>query len=351
MDDLFEHVMRVHPEPYEYVDDRTVHGLLTADPADYVNHVHTVLMRIAAAKALVDQPPKRIFTDPDTRGDFRVMPCVVRDGPDVVKTVKIVGTNVIGRKVPDQITVGRAFRLDPDENFVTHIFEACLLSSARTGACVTMAIRMLADRRRRVTIVGAGRVGCYAAIYAAGLKGVQEIVFRDADWARAATTAEAVQQMVGPAVHCYADFDPHVPDADVLVVATTSQNPLFGPEDISASLIVSVGADIETQRELTTDWPRVADVYTDTAESVHVGDLRAWIAEGAITREDVTDLNRLFKHGPRQTERRCRIFISTGSALFDNITVGYLFRQLNSMKSELVKLGVNKRSRTSQITL
>jgi len=85
-----------------------------------------------------------LFSDPGDAGDFRVMPCVVRRGGRVRKTIKVVGTNLAQQVVPGQITVGKALALHPVENFVTDLFEACLLSSARTGACAALALDLLA---------------------------------------------------------------------------------------------------------------------------------------------------------------------------------------------------------------
>jgi ornithine cyclodeaminase/alanine dehydrogenase-like protein (mu-crystallin family) len=169
--DLFTNVLRVHAEPCSYVDEPTVHELLTAAPAEYLAHVGRWLTLLAEGRATVEIPAKWIWTDtvePDG-GDFRVMPCVVRDSARIVKTVKVVGTNRRQREIPDQITVGKAFHLHPRENFITHVFEACLLSSARTGLCGALALSRLAPIRKRITIVGAGRVGYYAALYASAL--------------------------------------------------------------------------------------------------------------------------------------------------------------------------------------
>ena len=145
--DLLWNVLRIHPEPCVYVDDKSVHAILAADPPDYIAWVERGLMDIAAGRRSLELPSKQVFPDGDRRGDFRVMPCVVRDERSAMKTVKLVGTNIDQRKVPDQITVGKAFCLDPDENFVSHIIDACLLSSARTGVCAAIAVKQLAAER------------------------------------------------------------------------------------------------------------------------------------------------------------------------------------------------------------
>ena len=198
MDELFSKLLRPHPEPFEYIDERAVHEALTRQPTDYMDWVLGCLKDISAGKASIDLPSKLIFSDHQTNGDFRVMPCVFRCGDHVVKTVKIVGTNTLQRRVPDQITVGKALCLDPHENFVTHIIEACLLSSIRTGACAATAMRLLTPQRENVTIIGAGRVGYYTALCAATLDGVRRIVFRDSHPGHAELAASMAQRHVTP---------------------------------------------------------------------------------------------------------------------------------------------------------
>jgi hypothetical protein len=113
----------------------------------------------------------------------------------VRKTVKLVGTNVVQERLADQITVGRAFALHPQENFVTHSFAACLLSSARTGACAALAGERLAPRRTTtVSLIGAGRVGCYSALYLAALGGLERLHVHDRDGRRAEGLARALAE-------------------------------------------------------------------------------------------------------------------------------------------------------------
>jgi ornithine cyclodeaminase/alanine dehydrogenase-like protein (mu-crystallin family) len=315
--------VRVHAEPFEYVDERTVHDRLVAHPRAYVDFLDRSLADIASGALVVEQPSKLVFTDPGSAGDFRVMPCIVRRGAQVRKTVKIVGTNVIQKVVPDQITVGKAFCLDAAENYVTHIFEACLLSSARTGGCAAIALKRLAAVRRRITIVGGGRVGCYAAFFAAALGGVDEITFVDAMPERARAAATLAGQAFGTHTAFRAGEGGTHFDADVVILATTAERALLGPDQTSASLVISVGADTEHQHELAPGWATAADVYADTLDSLQVGDLLAWTRAALIDRSRIVDLLGVYRMGARATNGR-RLFVSTGSALFDNLTISYI---------------------------
>ncbi|MDD9304083.1 MAG: hypothetical protein HUK40_17735 [Desulfobacter sp.] len=189
-----EQVLRVTREPCICIDDHAVHQVLTQDPLAFHSHVHKALIRIANKEVTLEIPPKQIFFDPDTLGDFRVMPCRFQDDNSLVKTVKIVGTNTVQEQVPDQITVGKAFVLDPKENFISHMIDACLLSSARTGICAVQAMVSLGNTLGKLTIIGAGRVGFYTALYAAALGRVKEIVFCDKEDARSCQCVRALEK-------------------------------------------------------------------------------------------------------------------------------------------------------------
>lgn len=313
-------VLQLSPEPCRYHDERSVHRALTARPVEYLAFLREELARIAAGEASLELPPKQLFPDPGDAGDFRVMPCVVRRGGRVRKTIKVVGTNLAQQVVPGQITVGKALVLHPVENFVTDLFEACLLSSARTGACAALALDLLAGDCGRVSIVGAGRVGFYSALYAAAARQLREVIFCDTDGARAEAAARALRGAC-PGLRIGTAPRPDR-DADAWILATTSRSPLCRPEDTDARVVISLGADIDTQTELDPAWSEAADLFADSADCLRFGDLHAWAEAGRIDPRRVRDLFDLLRNGVSGDRRR--VFVSTGSALFDNITIGYL---------------------------
>lgn len=318
-------ILRVGGEPYRYLAEAEVHALLTADPGGYLAFVKEAMAAIAAGRAQVTVPPKQVFTDPVTGGDFRIMPCELRYGTRVVKTVKLVGTNTRQRKVPDQITVGKLFVLDPEENFVSAILEACLLSSARTGACAALAIACLAQARDSLVVVGSGRVGYYSALYALGAVAFERVIFCDIVHERARRTAQWFAPRF-PGVQIEARPVSAITSAAVVVLATTSRAPVASPPCWDANLIVSLGADINTQSELDPAWSHCADIYCDTLDSMRFGDLRAWTEAGRIDPTQVSGLLDVLRNPPFDTSRP-RVFVSTGSALFDNLTACYLLER------------------------
>lgn len=320
-------VLRTSPEPCRSISDSEVHLRLTRNPAGYFRHMRDRLQSIAAGTMRVEMPPKQVFADPGGASDFRLMPCVTRANERTFKSVKLVGTNMAQIAVPDQITVGKALVVDPLENYVTHSVDACLLSSARTGLCAALAIELLATRSQQLVVIGSGRVGYYTAFYAAAVCGIGDIVFVDRKFNRAEAAAAALgQRFTG--IRCTAQSLNELHRTDVVVIATTSTTPVCAPPAWHASLVISLGADIDLQTELEPAWSQAADIYVDTMDTTRFGDLKAWLSQGLINNADISDFSVLLSDGPKPTvANRPRLFVSTGSALFDNLTLEYLLLQ------------------------
>lgn len=324
IDPELEALLRLNREPYEFHDDRRVHEALTIDPREYLDELLGGLEAIARGRAKLELPPKAVFVDPGQRSDFRVMPCVVRFPDRVRKTVKIIGTNWPRRVVPGEISVGQAFALHAEENFIEAGFGGCILSSARTGACAATAIRLLAPRRETLAVVGSGRVGYYSAHYAIALSGVRRVLFADLDENRARLAARLLggtHPDVSTGTFAADDLSSR---PDVLVLATDSETPLFDASGHCPSLVVSLGADTDWQRELA---PPVLDrfaVYVDTHDSRNYGDLSAFSARGLMDGREVLDMQELIVEPQRR--KSPAVLVSTGSALFDNLTIDYLLR-------------------------
>ena len=328
-------ILRVSPEPLQQIDDYSVHRLICEDMAGYLNYLHQGLLEIGHGDAQLTLPPKQLFQQPGERGDFRVMPCVrtAADGR-VHKTVKLVGTNRIGQQVPDQITVGKANYLHPEENFVSHQFDACLLSSIRTGACATLATQYLLNHNHQaelsITLVGAGRVGYYALLCLLNMGQVTTIQLCDPTPGRAANLA-AVLSNQWPGLSIKTSSYSQISACDLLILATDSPKPVYRPEDFAARLVVSLGADCVEQRELHNhrQW-QDQTIYVDTTDSLSFGDLHAWDLQRPVPASQLMDLPRLSikPSGRPSTDKPAALFIGTGSALMDNLTMSYLVDRL-----------------------
>jgi ornithine cyclodeaminase/alanine dehydrogenase-like protein (mu-crystallin family) len=315
--------LRPRAAPCRHWDEATVHRCLTADPAGYLGFARGYLADLAAGRAQLQMPPKLVLDDPpDGRGggDFRLMPCVLRGPRGALKTVKIIGTNRAQKRLPGQITVGELLVLDGAEQCVIERFEACLLSSARTGLVAALALAALAPKARRIAIIGAGRVGYYAALYCAAALPLTRIELEDSNAARGTDTAQSLRDAGLP---CKA-VPAADPACDAWLLATTSEQAFCAPPPHAPPVVLSLGADAAGQRELTDAWAGRAALWVDSADAMNYGDLRAWRERGLLDSAGPPDLLALLTQPPPAAPGAPRLFISTGCALYDNLTAAYL---------------------------
>ena len=311
--------------PCRHWDEAAIHRRLCADPGGYLAFAADYLSDLTSGRAKLQMPAKQVLDDPDG-GDFRLMPCVVRGPRGTLKTVKIIGTNRRQTVLPGQITVGELLVLDAAEQFVRERFDACLLSSARTGLVAALALGRLAPQARRVAVIGAGRVGFYTALYCAALASVQHIYLVDRDHARA---LDAAQVLAHHGLPCRA-VPAADPACDVWLLATNSAGPFCEPPPVAPAVVVSLGADAAGQGELAGAWAGRARLWVDSPDAVNYGDLLAWRRLGLIDGTAPPDLLALLcdPPGPAATGEQ-RLFISTGCALYDNLTAAYLLADEN----------------------
>jgi len=308
-------ILNFSPEPCREWSDRQIHEALTIAPLEYLTYIRKSLNDIAIGAVAHETPPKQIITDDN--GDFRSMPSVIFRNSTFSKIVKIVGTNNKQIDVLGRITVGKAFNLHPIENYITDIFDANILSSARTGAIAAIAAELLTSRKQDTMIIGCGNVGYYCAFYSAILGGTRTINFLDKNQEKANKFAKFFSNLF-PNIRCISAG--HMPS--LVICATNSKTPVIVPHMVdTASTIISVGADTVDQRELAPSWFKHANIYVDSYDALRYGDCNAW----HLNEKDVTLLAALFDPNIKmQQPHKQNIFITTGNALFDNLTIEYL---------------------------
>jgi len=196
---------------------------------------------------------------------------------------------------------------------------------------VATAVRLLAGSTGHISIVGAGRVGYYAALYIAALGNTDKISICDNIEHRAESTAMLLRPSF-PELEIITSHRQEA-QADVVVLATDSHQPIYGSDHKPASLVVSVGADTHWQHEVSERLLGQVDIYVDTLDSFNCGDMRQWNSEDRIEKNKVTDLLTLLREQPEL--RRPGLFISTGSALFDNLTIDYLLENEKALTAGL----------------
>lgn len=302
--------------------EQQVHERLVKDPKGYISFLDHAFCDMATETMYAEFTPKQILNDRYGNGDFRTMPCITERNETICKSIKIVGTNLAQQKVPGQITVGKAYVLDSIENFITHSVDACLLSSARTGACAALGVGKL-FQADAVAIIGCGRVGFYTAIYLLASLPLRRLCLADSNPGKAEQLCDYFSA-IAPAATVTVTSVTEALASPVVIMATTSREAIASPENTSAELIVSLGADADDQSELAAAWADASDldIVVDTHDCERFGDIKAWKRAGKLTGRRVSDLLSLYRGEQMHSSRS--LFVSTGSALFDNLTLRYL---------------------------
>ena len=319
-----QQVLKVNNEPLTCISDSQVHTLLSDNPITYLRFTLQRLSAIANGKAKMVLPPKQLLEDSQGQGDFRSMPCITEYQGETTKSVKVVGTNLRQIEIPKQITVGKALALHPQENYITHLFDACILSSARTGLCATIGQQLLCPDMQTLCIVGCGRVGYYSALYMLAASSVTELTLVDTNLEQAFALRHVLLQAYPDVQISVSD---HIcPTAQVISLATDSKSAILSPENTNAELVISLGADCDDQSELNEAWQDY-DLFVDNKDSAHFGDLKRWQAAGKAQDNQLTDIFSLLRTEHKPSMRK-RAYISTGSALFDNLTIAFILQNL-----------------------
>ena len=124
-----------------------------------------------------------------------------------------------------------------------------------------------------------------------------------------------------------------VGDADIVVAATTSSEPvLFGRDLRPGTFVAAAGANVATAREVDTEMVRRAGklVIDSPADSLaNAGDLTIPLAEGAIRKEDIAGIAEIIAGARpgRETEGEITYYKSLGLPIQDLITAQHIERR------------------------
>ena len=323
-------LLGIQPPASRDLDAARIHQLLTRQPFGYLGYLQRELAAVARGQLPVLSPPRQTFSDPKASGDFRVMPTVVGRYPRARKTVSVLGSHAGRAGQGANAVVGRTLLLDPVANGVVASFDAGALASARAGATAALAVALLEGGHDQALVLGAGRVGFYAALYLAARGAARRIVLADAQPGRARRAAEYLSRWY-PEVGLEAgDLRELAQEWSFVVTATDSREPVYQARRNPAPVVVSLGADTAWRRELPLSLAGAWPVYVDSVDALRTGDLKHWRSRGLMRPGDLVDLVALVREGSKPPGEDPVVFVATGSPLLDNLTVGYLMQALEA---------------------
>ena len=201
--------------------------------------------------------------------------------------------------------------------------EAKTLTGIRTAAASALASKFLSrENSERLLMVGTGALAPRLIHAHCSVRPIKEVVIWGRNFAKAEKIA-ASMQLEGMNVLATADLAKATTQADIISVATLSEEPLiFGENLRTGQHIDLVGSFKPNMREADDEVIKRAILYADVKEMAtkESGDLAIPLEKGLIQMEDIKDdlfgLSRK-KVLARQTDSEITLFKSVGHALED----------------------------------
>ena len=261
-------------------------------------------------------------------GDFRAMPAL-GGGHALLKWV----TSFPGNRTLGLPTVtGLVVLSDAATGAVEAVLDAGAVTALRTGAAAVLAAATL-GRQGSIAVVGCGVNGTATARTFATL-GLDLSVW-DVDGERAATVAAELGAVVAASREAALA-------SDVVVTVTPGAEILYSAGSLRAGQHVSLmGADGPGKAEIAVEELARARVFCDDWEQAsHGGEVGAAVAQGQLTRDDVTELGRVLagELDGRRSDAEITLFDSTGLAIQDLAVASAAFAkagELNLLRLEI----------------
>lgn len=209
------------------------------------------------------------------------------------------------------------------------IVDSAEITSRRTAAASAVATDILARRSAETLLICGCGVQARAHLEAiAPLRSFRRILAFDLALEVANGFCADALNRIGLNVTPVPDIEEAAAISDVIVTLTTSKTPLLLADAVRpGTFIAAVGADSPFKNEIQPELMRRSVVVTDLTDQCAVmGDLRAAMESGAMTRGDVrSELGRILTGGGkgRLSDDEILIFDSTGAA-FQDLTAAWM---------------------------
>ena len=229
------------------------------------------------------------------------------------------------------------------------VMEGGYLTDLRTGAGTGAAARRLARANSRVVaVVGAGRVARNQLQALARTHDLERVLVAGRSETRARAFATWIREAddLPDDVAVARSTGEAVGEADIVVAATTSSEPvLFGRDLRPGTFVAAAGANVATAREVDTEMVRRAGklVIDSPADSLaNAGDLTIPLSEGAIRKEDIAGIAEIIAGARpgRETEGEITYYKSLGLPIQDLITAQHIERRaIDAGAGTIIDLG------------
>jgi ornithine cyclodeaminase len=296
----------------------------------------------ALARSEVEQPLRTIFRPPNLKGVMAMMPTFrASDLPLFgLKAICVFPGNAAIGKDAHQ---GAVILFDGRTGEVMAIANASAITAIRTAAVSALATKILAKQdASRLALIGAG-VQARAHLEAiACVRNLQHVTVAAKSKENAERFVAEMKSHVPCEIEPVDSAETAVRDADIIVTATTSREPVVRREWLGPGAhINAIGTFSPKARELDTATMAEASVFVDRRESAfnEAGDYLIAAGEGAIGPESVlAELGEVLvgKHPGRKLAQELTVFKSLGLAMEDLAAAEHCYRKAVQQKKGTV---------------
>jgi ornithine cyclodeaminase len=293
---------------------------------------------IALARGEIDQPLRTIFRPPHLKGVMALMP-TFRGGEAPLFGLKAIcvfpGNAAIGKDAHQ----GAVILFDGTTGELRAIANASAITAIRTAAVSGLATRVFANKEAStLAIIGAGvqaRAHLEAIACVRKLKSVRVAAGHHENAERFASEMNAY---VDCQIEAVRTSEEAVRDADIIVTATTSRQPVIHREWLrTGAHINAIGTFSPRARELDTATMSASSLFVDRRESAfnEAGDYLIAAGEGAIGPESIlAELGEVLigKHAGRSSADEITVFKSLGLAMEDLAAAEYCYTRAGAQQ-------------------
>lgn len=284
------------------------------------------------AKGSVTMPPRSTIMLEKYGGSVSLMPSYLHETDALATKIISIYPRNPERGLPT--TVAWIVVNDPETGMIEALLDGTYLTAVRTGAVTGVAARYLAPKDSRVAaIIGCGVQGRTQAWAVAETCELEAIRIFDVSEERMRQFADEMGPKLGVDIILSGSGAEAVGDADVVVTATTSRNPVVRREWLGDRVHLSaIGSFYPDYRELDTDIIREAKVVVDDREAImeEAGDILIPISEGAITEDHIhAELGEIVlgRKDGRNEGDGLTVFKSVGLAIQDSSVASLVLRK------------------------
>jgi len=293
----------------------------------------------ALARGEVFQPLRTIVRPPEARGLLGLMPAyrAGERGAFGLKAICVFPENPAKGKDAHQ---GAVMLFSRETGELLALMNASEITAIRTAAVSAVATRLLArDDAQQLGIIGAG---VQARTHLEALAAVRTIIRARVSARNIEHAQQLVREMqpkVGFPIEPVETNEEAVRDADVIVTATSSLEPVINKDWISPGAHVNaIGTHSPNSREIDSATMAAARIFTDRRESAlnEAGDYLLAAKEGLVTPESILgEIGELLigtKTG-RTSSTEITLFKSLGLAIEDVVSADYLYHKAQSQNA------------------